>query len=79
MPTYTYKCTECDWAGDVRCAMDDRDTQTCDNEVELAAVDMDTGEEIAQLGHTRCGAPLQREEIPMDQGKMSYNWSKWQT
>lgn len=82
MPRYDYTCTECDWKGERSAPMAERDDQTCDNEVDVEVIEDvndDTGETTTRTVRDKCGAPLTREEIPLNQGRMNHNWSMWQT
>lgn len=62
MPRYVYHCP-CGKTLERMCKVNDRDNQKCD------------GKECGS-DHEPCD--LSREEIPEDQSRASYNWSKWQ-
>ena len=95
MPAYDYTCPKCGWRGTrYHVPSDDRDAQHCAAEHTVTVVDKlnlkamtltedgmvpDGTIEESHEETEACGAPLVRDAIAATQGRMSYNWSKWQT
>lgn len=67
MATYVYDCTHCGAHLERRVPVDERDAQTCDASAACKAA--------AAAGEPNA---LTREEIPLDQGRLSHNWGNWQ-